>query len=99
MNCTPSTCREPQWTSLTSPDYPSILIIRGFSVATTTLPSASPGWTLQRSEHVPRRHVVCHRDFGGDNLLVAYGHVVAILDWEQAVWVPREHDLWIAAEL
>lgn len=44
------------------------------------------------------RHVVCHRDFGGLNAVVDNGDVVAILDWEQAVFGPREHDVWIAAE-
>ncbi|MGH3165565.1 MAG: phosphotransferase enzyme family protein [Trebonia sp.] len=43
-------------------------------------------------------HVVCHRDFLGQNLLVDNREVVAILDWEQAVLAPREHDLWAAAE-
>jgi spectinomycin phosphotransferase len=43
-------------------------------------------------------HVLCHQDFGGFNLLVRGGDVVAIVDWEQAVLGPREHDLWIAAE-
>lgn len=45
---------------------------------------------------VPR--VVCHRDFLGQNLLIGNGQVEAILDWEQAVIGPREHDLWMAAE-
>jgi spectinomycin phosphotransferase len=45
---------------------------------------------------VPR--VVCHRDLHGLNLLVDDGQVAAILDWEQAVLAPREHDLWVAAE-
>ena len=35
---------------------------------------------------------------GGANLLIDHGRVVAILDWEQAVLGPREHDLWLAAE-
>jgi aminoglycoside phosphotransferase (APT) family kinase protein len=43
-------------------------------------------------------YVLCHRDFGGANLLLDDGKVAAILDWEQAVVGPREHDLWIAAE-
>lgn len=50
-----------------------------------------------RTKEIPR--VLCHRDFGGDNLIVDGGRVVAILDWEQAVIGPREHDLWIAAEM
>jgi spectinomycin phosphotransferase len=48
-----------------------------------------------RAKAVP--HVVCHRDFLGQNLLINNGQVAAILDWE-AVLGPREHDLWIAAE-
>ena len=55
--------------------------------------------TTKRARAKAVRHVLCHRDFGGDNLLLAHGHVVAILDWEQAVMAPREHDLWIAAEV
>lgn len=43
-------------------------------------------------------HVVCHRDFLGQNPLVDGADVVATLDWEQAVLAPREHDLWVAAE-
>lgn len=42
--------------------------------------------------------VLCHRDFGGANALVDNGDIAAILDWEQAVIGPREHDVWIAAE-
>lgn len=44
------------------------------------------------------RHVVCHLDFGGSNLILNDGEVAAIVDWEQAVLGPREHDVWIAAE-
>ena len=29
--------------------------------------------------------VVCHRDFGGYNILIDDGRVVAILDWDHAV--------------
>lgn len=43
-------------------------------------------------------HVVCHRDFLGQNLLIDNGQVAAILDWDGAVLGPREHDVWIAAE-
>jgi hypothetical protein len=53
---------------------------------------------IERAEAKPVRHVVCHRDFVGQNLLIDAGHVVAILDWEQAILGPREHDLWAAAE-
>lgn len=45
------------------------------------------------------REVVCHRDFGGLNLILDEdGKVAAMLDWDQAVIGPREHDVWIAAE-
>lgn len=54
--------------------------------------------TIARAGAKSVRHVVCHRDFGGFNLLIDDGQVTAILDWEQAVWGPREHDLWVAAE-
>ncbi|MEQ4206765.1 phosphotransferase [Actinopolymorpha sp. B9G3] len=54
--------------------------------------------TIDRASLKAVRHVVCHRDFGGSNLIVDDGEVVAMLDWEQAVLGPREHDLWIAAE-
>lgn len=44
------------------------------------------------------RHVLCHNDFGGSNLLIDGERVVAILDWDNALLAPREHDVWIAAE-
>lgn len=53
---------------------------------------------IERTTTKPVRQVVCHRDFGGANLIVEDGEVTAIVDWEQAVRGPREHDLWIAAE-
>lgn len=53
---------------------------------------------IERAQAKPVPHVVCHADFLGQNLLVNDGQVVAILDWEQAVLGPREHDVWIAAE-
>ncbi|WP_337796283.1 phosphotransferase enzyme family protein [Actinopolymorpha rutila] len=54
--------------------------------------------TIERARAKVVRHVVCHRDFGGSNLLIDGGQVVAILDWAQAVLGPREHDVWMAAE-
>ena len=45
------------------------------------------------------RNVLCHRDFGGHNVLVDDGELVAILDWDAAALAPREHDVWVAAEL
>ncbi|MEV5960541.1 aminoglycoside phosphotransferase family protein [Kribbella sp. NPDC051952] len=54
---------------------------------------------IERARDKPVREVLCHRDFGGLNLIVDdAGEVAAILDWEQAVIGPREHDVWIAAE-
>jgi spectinomycin phosphotransferase len=53
--------------------------------------------TIERAKAKSVPHVVCHRDFLGQNLLIDNGQVAAILDWE-AVLGPREHDLWIAAE-
>ncbi|MEU4196537.1 aminoglycoside phosphotransferase family protein [Kribbella sp. NPDC026611] len=47
----------------------------------------------------PVREVVCHTDFHGLNLLLDdEGEVLAILDREDAVIGPREHDVWVAAE-
>jgi len=54
--------------------------------------------TIERARAKMVRHVVCHRDLGGSNLLVDNEQVAAILDWDQAVLGPREHDLWMAAE-
>lgn len=53
---------------------------------------------IERAEAKPVPRVVCHRDFVGQNLLISAGQVVAILDWEQAILGPREHDVWMAAE-
>lgn len=49
-----------------------------------------------RAKTVPQ--VLCHQDFGGTNLLLDGEAVAAIVDWENAVVGPREHDVWIAAE-
>lgn len=54
--------------------------------------------TIERARRKTVPNVVCHRDFGGANLLIDDGRVAAVLDWEQAVLGPREHDLWMAAE-
>jgi Phosphotransferase enzyme family len=61
--------------------------------------TACPSSATRAHREVRRTACVCHRDFAGDNLLLAHGHLVAILDWEQTVAAPREHDLWTAAEL
>ncbi|MGW5364905.1 phosphotransferase [Actinopolymorpha pittospori] len=54
--------------------------------------------TIERARAKVVPHVVCHQDFKGSNLLIDEGQVVAILDWEQAVLGPREHDLWTARD-
>ena len=55
--------------------------------------------TIERVRSRVVREVVCHRDFGGLNLILDEdGNVAAMLDWDQAVIGPREHDVWIAAE-
>jgi Ser/Thr protein kinase RdoA (MazF antagonist) len=54
--------------------------------------------TIERAKVKMVPQVVCHQDFGGFNLLIDDGQVVAMLDWEQALLGPREHDLWMAAE-
>lgn len=53
---------------------------------------------ITRAKATTVEHVLCHQDFGGSNVLIRDGEVVAIIDWEQVVLGPREHDLWIAAE-
>ncbi|GAB3820385.1 phosphotransferase [Kribbella italica] len=54
---------------------------------------------VQRADQVPARRVLCHTDFITLNLLVdSDDQLAAILDWDQAVLAPREHDLWVAAE-
>ncbi|MBE1606454.1 phosphotransferase enzyme family protein [Actinopolymorpha pittospori] len=54
--------------------------------------------TIERARAKTVPHVVCHQDFKGSNLLIDEGQVAAILDWEQAVLGPREHDLWTARD-
>ena len=54
---------------------------------------------IARARSKTVREGICHLDFLGQNLLLDDdGQVAAILDWEQAVIGPREHDVWIAAE-
>jgi hypothetical protein len=54
---------------------------------------------VRRAEESPARRVLCHTDFTSLNLIVdSDDQIAAILDWDQAVLAPREHDLWIAAE-
>jgi spectinomycin phosphotransferase len=53
---------------------------------------------IERANAKAVRNVVCHLDFGGFNLILDDDRVAAIVDWEQAVLGPREHDVWIAAE-
>jgi len=54
--------------------------------------------TIERASAKNVSRVVCHQDFGGNNILIENGLVVAILDWDHATLGPREHDVWIAAE-
>jgi aminoglycoside phosphotransferase (APT) family kinase protein len=43
--------------------------------------------------------VLSHDDFGGGNMLLdGDGHVVALLDWDDAGLGPREHDLWLVID-
>jgi hypothetical protein len=54
---------------------------------------------IERASTKVVRQVICHRDFIGLNLILDDdGQLAAILDWDQAVLGPREHDVWIAAE-
>lgn len=46
---------------------------------------------------LPGRRVLCHRDFGGDNLLVDSAGRLSVLDWDWCALAPPEHDLWFAA--
>ncbi|WP_165949276.1 phosphotransferase enzyme family protein [Kribbella turkmenica] len=55
--------------------------------------------TIERARTKTVRHVVCHLDLHGLNLILDDSdEIAAIVDWEQAVIGPREHDVWIAAE-
>jgi|GEM_PF-5908186 len=40
--------------------------------------------------------VVCHTDFGGENLVQHEGGRPVVLDWDEALVSYPEHDLWIA---
>ncbi|WP_433162307.1 phosphotransferase enzyme family protein [Kribbella sp. CA-247076] len=54
---------------------------------------------IDRARTKTVRQVVCHLDLHGANLILdGTGEIAAIVDWEQAVIGPREHDVWIAAE-
>jgi aminoglycoside phosphotransferase (APT) family kinase protein len=41
--------------------------------------------------------VLCHRDFGGFNILIGPDGRLAVLDWDWPAIAPPEHDLWFAA--
>jgi aminoglycoside phosphotransferase (APT) family kinase protein len=41
----------------------------------------------------PHSHVLCHGDLHARNLLMENGSVVAVLDWEIALFAPREFDV------
>jgi Ser/Thr protein kinase RdoA (MazF antagonist) len=44
------------------------------------------------------REVICHTDFGGDNLLISTDGEMTVLDWDGATMAAPEHDLWIASQ-
>ncbi len=52
---------------------------------------------LHRLQHIVQRlrgpFVVCHTDMGGDNLLVDHNGTLVVLDWDDAMVAPPEHDL------
>lgn len=53
-----------------------------------------------RARHVEAPFVLVHNDLYGDNLLVdTANEVVAIVDWDHACLAPREHDLWMLADV
>ncbi|WP_165553453.1 phosphotransferase enzyme family protein [Kribbella capetownensis] len=55
---------------------------------------------VERAQAKTVPEIICHLDFGVHNLILDDdGQIAAILDWEQAVIGPREHDLWIAGDL
>ncbi len=91
----PSTLDEPAiWRLRDDLDHPWIAD-RGDEVAATI---ARLERAIERALAKTVRQVVCHRDFGGFNLILDDDdEVAAIVDWEQAVLGPREHDVWIAA--
>lgn len=43
--------------------------------------------------HLPSPFVLCHTDMGGDNLLVDERGHINVLDWDEAMVAPPEHDL------
>lgn len=42
---------------------------------------------------LPSPFVVCHTDMGGDNVLVDSGGQLFVLDWDDVILAPPEHDL------
>jgi len=52
--------------------------------------------TTLRSRRNP--DVVCHTDFGGDNLLISPDGEMTVVDWDGATIAPPEYDLWIASQ-
>jgi len=54
-------------------------------------------WFGAAARRQPAPEVLCHTDFGGDNLLV-HGSGLSVLDWDTATVGPVELDLRLAAE-
>ncbi len=52
----------------------------------------------QTVQTLPSSFVLCHRDFGGDNLFVDDAGALWALDWDGARLAPPEHDLCVGAE-
>ncbi len=52
----------------------------------------------QTVQTLPSSFVLCHRDFGGDNLFVDDDGALWVLDWDGACLAPPEHDLCVGAE-
>jgi hypothetical protein len=49
-----------------------------------------------QSRRLPCSKVLCHSDFNGDNLLIDERGELVVLDWDEAVVAPPEHDLKFA---
>src|SRR5262249_58945025 len=47
---------------------------------------------------LPGPFVLCHSDAGGENLLID-GDTIAVLDWDDVVVAPPEHDLQAALDV
>lgn len=52
----------------------------------------------QRVRRIDGPMVLCHTDFGSDNLLIDDAGSMSVLDWDEAHLAPPEHDLRIGVE-